>query len=138
MDRQFKFILITINNYSHDIATAFLIVSGLLMFILYSARNTLINSESVSLFFRLFKYIKYTIEGSLVWIIIAGVPRTIFYNEYEWSDYAGDLQVMVIAVKHVVMFTLVGLLIFCWIRLSTVFKMTLKPSHSPGNNHPYH
>lgn len=116
-------ILITINNYSHDIATAVLIVSGLLMFILYKGRHIFIRNNDKKLFSQVYKRIKYLAEGSLIWIIIAGIPRTVFYKQYEWSDLSGNLQIVAIIIKHIVMFVLVGMLSYYWIKLSKINKI---------------
>ena len=54
---------------------------------------------------------------ALVWIIIGGIPRTIFYKDFEWANAAGKGQVMALAVKHVVAFSFVGAGIAMWIGL---------------------
>ncbi len=105
-------------NYSHDIATALLAVSGAALAILWAtfpadagSATTLYAAEIYHNVTRLAKY-------SLWWILAAGVPRIIFYTEYEWSRRAGDLQVIAIVIKHIVMFLLVGTGLFFWARLS--------------------
>jgi hypothetical protein len=46
----------------------------------------------------------------------------LFYTQYEWSDAAGDLQVIAIIIKHVVMFLLVGTGLFYWSKLAKRVK----------------
>ncbi|RMF99880.1 MAG: hypothetical protein D6726_12230 [Nitrospirae bacterium] len=118
-------ILITLNNYSHDIATALLAVGGIMMYLLYRGRKRLLEDGGGVFFSRVYKKVKTIAEASLAWILIAGVPRTIFYKRYEWSDLSGDLQIVAIIIKHIVMFLLVGLLSFYWIRLSRINKSIL-------------
>ena len=115
-------VLLVLLNYSHDIATALLIVSGILMVLLYVKREDLTTGSSVSELADFYRINRLITEGSLLWILLAGVPRTVFYKRYEWSYLAGDLQVGAIVVKHIVMFTLVGGLIYYWIRLSRFIK----------------
>lgn len=115
-------VLIMTINYSHDIATAFLAVSGVAMWILSDSHNERV-SRSLDGFFikscfaatRIAKY-------SLIWILAAGFPRIVFYETYEWNDSAGDLQIAAIIVKHIVMFALVGAGIYHWARLERKTK----------------
>ena len=60
---------------------------------------------------------------SLIYILVAGVPRVIFYEEYEWSRIAGDLQIVAIIIKHVVMFLLVGTGFYFWIKLGKKVRL---------------
>ena len=101
-------------NYSHDIATALLAVSGACLWMLSSLYP---QEASISLeryFVAAYQGITRLAKLSLFWILAAGVPRIVFYTQYEWSDAAGDLQVIAIIIKHVVMFLLVGTGLFYW------------------------
>ncbi|MBI5641206.1 MAG: hypothetical protein HZA17_12360 [Nitrospirae bacterium] len=121
--------MIMVTNYSHDIATAFLAVSGLTMWLI-SRQHFVSESPEQELFFiRIYKGITRIAKDSLYWILLAGVPRVVFYMEYEWSDVAGRLQIVAIVIKHVVMFTLVGAGLFFWSRLSRRVKV-LKLKHN--------
>lgn len=112
-------VVLMVSNYSHDIATAFLAVSGVTMWLLSSIRGEAAwSSEADLLFIRTYEAVKKIARYSLEWIIIAGVPRIIFYREFEWSAMSGDLQVVAIIIKHVVMFTLVGGGLYYWSRLN--------------------
>lgn len=111
-------ILIMTINYSHDIATAFLAVSGMMMFFLSNMYPSSTGQESDLFFIRIYERIRKSARYSLEWILLAGVPRIIFYMQFEWSTMAGDLQVIAIIIKHIVMFLLVGTGIYYWIRLN--------------------
>lgn len=107
-----------VSNYSHDIATAFLAVSGVTMWLLTSIRGeTSWSSGADALFIRTYDIVRKMARYSLEWIVIAGVPRIIFYTEFEWSSLAGDLQVVAIIIKHIVMFVLVGGGLYYWSKL---------------------
>ena len=111
-----------VNNYSHDIATAALFVSGIMMWVL-TLRFPLAENDGINHYFiRVYKSITRLAKYSLIWVLAAGVPRIIFYREFEWSSKAGDLQVIAIAIKHVVMFSLVGTGIFLWLKLNRKVK----------------
>lgn len=117
MKGPFNVILMT-SNYSHDIATAFLAVSGIAMWILSKRLGEGGLEGSELLFISTYEGIKKIARYSLEWIVIAGVPRIIYYRQFEWSDMAGDLQVIAIIIKHIVMFAVVGSGLYYWVRLN--------------------
>ena len=105
-------------NYSHDIATALLAVSGAVLWMLSSLFPSEDSSGLERYFVAAYHGITRLAKLSLFWILAAGVPRIVFYTQYEWSDAAGDLQVIAIIIKHVVMFLLVGTGLFYWHKLA--------------------
>ena len=129
MQPAFAVVLMTI-NYSHDIATALLAASGAALWMLsrhYPANAT---PAAHRHFISLYVGITHIAKGSLVWILLAGVPRIIFYTRFEWSDLAGDLQIVAIAINHVVMFLLVGMGVHFWIKLGKLVKPLEHPDLS--------
>jgi type IV secretory pathway VirB2 component (pilin) len=115
-------VIIMTVNYSHDIATALLAVSGAAMWLIASHYPAGANSETSQYFTRIYRSITRMAKDSLIWILVAGVPRIYFYTEYEWSPAAGDLQVVAIIIKHIVMFLIVGTGLFYWIKLNKKVK----------------
>jgi hypothetical protein len=105
-------------NYSHDIATAFLAVSGMMMIFLSWMHSAADGKEADLFFIGTYQVIKRAARYSLEWILVAGVPRIYFYMQFEWSRLAGDLQIVAIIIKHVVMFLLVGVGAYYWVRLN--------------------
>lgn len=118
----FSTALIVTNNYSHDIATALLFVSGIMMWILSNEFSATKDGESELYFIGLHRNVTGLAKYSLIWVLAAGVPRITFYKEFEWSDMAGDLQIIAIIIKHIVMFLLVGTGIYYWHRLNRKAK----------------
>jgi hypothetical protein len=43
---------------------------------------------------------------SFVGIVVFGILRTVAYKSYEWSDAAGQGQILLLAIKHVI-FTII-------------------------------
>jgi len=104
-------------SYSHDMATALLAASGAGLWML-DRRYPDAPTPGAELFFtRVFHGITRLAKYSLIWIVAAGVPRILFYRDYEWADAAGDLQVIAIIIKHIVMFLIVGTGLFYWAKL---------------------
>jgi len=130
MDSLFDIALMT-NNYSHDIATAILAISGAAMWMLSRNYPESATQEMELYFVRIYQSITKMAKYSLIWILIAGVPRVTFYKQYEWSTTAGDLQVIAIMIKHIVMFLLVGTGLFYWSKLSRRVKL-LKIKNNTG------
>ncbi len=110
-------VAIMMNNYFHDVATAMLIATSFTLhaIVLIQAR---MNTPVATVFFlkthdkmvKLFRF-------ALWWVIIGGVPRTVFYTSFEWANAADKLQVPALMVKHVMIVTLVVWGIIAWRRL---------------------
>lgn len=85
-------------------------------------------SREASLFFlRTYDQMVKFFRFALWWIIIGGIPRTVFYTSFEWANAADKLQVPALMVKHVVMAVLVIWGVYAWRRLK-VKVATLRQS----------
>lgn len=114
-------------NYSHDIATAMLAVSALAMWIISRGMPVVPSIATEQYFLRLYGSITRMAKDSLIYILVAGVPRIYFYTDYEWATACGELQIVAIIIKHIVMFLLVGIGLYFWRRLGLqVRTITLK------------
>ncbi len=120
-------VLIMLNNYFHDVATALLAASGVTMWIVAKRYEKHRNTHTLPYFLELYKGITGLAKFSLYWILIGGVPRTIFYKDFEWANAAGREQVPALIVKHILAFTFVGTGAYLWLKLSKKIK-TLLPS----------
>src|SRR5512145_2450839 len=101
-----KHIVLMTLNYSHDIATALLAVSGIAMWLLSKNYPTGASVPTERFFIAAYRSVTRIAKDSLYYILIIGIPRVIFYLQYEWSDLAGDMQVVAVVIKHIVMFLL--------------------------------
>lgn len=111
-------VILMMNNYFHDVATALLLASGVAMWVIYRKFDDSDNPEMRRYFVRMYRSITFLARFSLVWIILAGIPRTIYYREFEWSQYAGRNQIPALIVKHVLAFTCVAAGAYVWVKLS--------------------
>ena len=118
-------IALMVSNYSHDIATAMLAVSAAAMYIISKSYPNVEDKSVDSYFFKLNGSINKIAKYSLLWILIAGVPRIVFFTSYEWYSGGGNMLIAAIIIKHVIMFTLVGIGLMHWGRLRKKVK-TLK------------
>ncbi len=110
--------IIVLSNYSHDIATAFLFISAVGLFLLSRVSRQVQSSADRRAIVKLFKKLTLMAKLSLGWVLLAGVPRVVFYRQLEWSRMAGQMQVVAIVIKHIFMFALVGTGVVHWRRLA--------------------
>jgi hypothetical protein len=115
-------ILIMLNNYFHDVATALLGASGVTMWIVVKRYEKFKGPETLPYFMSLYRSITRLAKFSLYWILIGGVPRTIFYKDLEWANMAGKGQVPALIAKHIIAFIIVGTGAYFWIKLNRKIK----------------
>ncbi len=111
-------IALMMNNYLHDVATALLASSAFALWTLlrrYDAEPR--SADAARLFLEIHRSLARLARLSLAWIVIGGIPRTIFYSEFEWANAAGRGQVAALVVKHVVAFAFVASGAFLWVKL---------------------
>lgn len=93
-------ILIIMNNYFHDVATATLISAAVIMWVLdRQARGGA--PESLAALARAYPTLTRFANAALAWVIVGGIPRVITFNTHDLGALRGDL-VPAIAVKHIV------------------------------------
>lgn len=123
-------VAIMMNNYFHDVATAMLIATSFTLHAIVRIQAAM-NSQVATVFFlktyaRMVKLFRF----ALWWVLIGGVPRTIFYTSFEWANAADKMQVPALMVKHVMIVTLVVWGIIAWRRLKlkvAVLRESLPP-----------
>ena len=108
-------ILVMLNNYLHDLATAVFAVSALTAWFLL--RSQAARSAPDALRPVIDSLVKVGIF-SLVWTLAGGVVRSLAFRRYEWMEAAGRSQVPVLIVKHIILVTLVitGLIVLHRVR----------------------
>lgn len=112
-------IAIMMNNYFHDVATALLAASAVLMIVLVRALGDTPSPDVALFVVRLYPKMTLVAKVALVWILVGGVPRTLFFTRVELATGVGTTGIAVaLAVKHVIMFALVVLGAIEWRRLA--------------------
>ncbi len=111
-------IALMMNNYFHDVATALLIASAFALWVMlrrYDAAPR--GADAARYFLDLHRSMARLARFSLAWIVLGGIPRTIWYGDFEWANAAGRGQVVALVVKHVVAFGFVAGGAVLWARL---------------------
>lgn len=111
-------IIIMMNNYFHDVATALLLASGVAFWIIMKRLGATKDEAVLRYFLALHQGMTRLANAALVWIVVGGIPRTMFYAEFEWANAAGKGQVPALLAKHVLFFVLVGAGAWIWIRVN--------------------
>lgn len=119
-------VLIVMNNYFHDVATAMLLASALILLVLYRAAKRE-GGASHAWLAGLYPHLTRVAWGSLLWIIIGGIPRTIFFQEVEWNlaDPSNKYLFTALMVKHAFMWVAVALGVILWVRVRKLSKDAL-------------
>lgn len=110
-------VLVMMNNYFHDVASAMLIIAVLFMvFMTKEIENT--SSSDVKLYFsNIYKKMSHVIGGTVIFIFMAGIVRTFTYKDFEWANAVGAEQVPAIIVKHLIILFFVVYGIIGWVKL---------------------
>ena len=108
-------ILVAINNYFHDFATAVIIIGTYVMWLMlgYAAKTggKGLSSSVAALYPRLL----HVTGGTLALLLMAGIVRSFTYKWFEWVEALGMAQILVLVFKHVFMFAIVGYGIYVWV-----------------------
>jgi hypothetical protein len=118
-------ILIILNNYFHDVATATLLSSAVILYVLGRQAKSGGAGERRALA-RAYRTLTWFAIGALAWIVLGGIPRTIFLNEYEFIPAQTNGIVADLVVKHFLLVTAVALGSIMWLRLGKVAKAELE------------
>jgi len=110
-------VAIMMNNYFHDMATGLLVGSGFALHAIIRIVKTQNTPEATLFFLKTNRQMVKLFKFALWWVILGGVPRTIFYTSFEWANAADKLQIPALAVKHVMMFAVVVWGITAWRRM---------------------
>jgi hypothetical protein len=122
-------VILMMNNYFHDVATALLLASGIAIWIIYKKFGDSDKPDVREYFLKLYGSMTFLVKFSLAWIILGGIPRTYFYTEFEWSHYAGRSQIPALIVKHILAFLFVAAGAYLWINIRKKVK-EIKESNS--------
>jgi hypothetical protein len=110
-------VAIMMNNYFHDMATGLLVGSGFALHAIIRIVKTMNTPEAILFFLKTNRHMVKLFKFALWWVVLGGVPRTIFYTSFEWANAADKLQVPALAVKHVMMFAAVVWGVTAWRRM---------------------
>lgn len=119
-------VAVIMNNYFHDVATAFLFASALIMWGLVRRAERTGGAAVEGLRCARPMLTKLAI-GALAWIVVGGIPRTIFFTRVEYDPGKVPGLVVALGVKHALMFTAVAVGVWLWRRADRLLRSPESP-----------
>ncbi|OGP34317.1 MAG: hypothetical protein A2X87_01415 [Deltaproteobacteria bacterium GWC2_42_51] len=116
-------ILVMLNDYFHDFATAVVIVLSYTMMLLVRYVQKDIQKDSIAFLFAIYPKAVHISGGLVILLLMAGIVRAFTYSQYEWNQMVGNDQVWLIIVKHIVMFSVFGYGLYLWVKMHKVLKL---------------
>ena len=110
-------VAVMMNNYLHDMATGLMVGSGFALHAILKIQSAANTPEGTLFFLKTNRAMVKLFKFALWWVILGGVPRTIFYASFEWANAADKMQIPALAVKHIMMFTAVVWGSIAWRRM---------------------
>lgn len=124
-------VLIIINNYFHDVATAMLLASAVIVWLLGRKAES-DGPQACRWFADSYKVLSKIAVWSIVWIVVGGVPRTIWFQQVEWNlaDPSNKYLFTALMIKHALMwgFVLVGGIM--WWRMRAIARAAMAAQDS--------
>lgn len=111
-------VVVMMNNYFHDLATATLLSSAVAALMLLRLLGPDPRPDALAFVLRLYPALTRLAKVALAWIILGGIPRAIYFQRLEWWDAAQKGVIPALGAKHMLMFTVVGLGAWQWRLLS--------------------
>ena len=119
-------VAVMMNNYFHDMATGLMVGSGFALHVILRIQASMDTPVATLFFLKTNSHMKKLFKFALWWVLLGGVPRTIFYVSFEWASSAEKLQIPALAVKHVMMFTAVVWGIYAWRRMQAKVDLLME------------
>lgn len=91
---------ILLNNFLHDFSAAGWLFGSVLLWAILKKRSQFENSTRFAN--SMTKTVLYLMNISVVGIIVFGIIRAVAYKSFEWSVEAGNGQLTLLIVKHVI------------------------------------
>ncbi len=115
-------LLIILNNFFHDLASAMWFCGTLTLLALLRAGKQDGHPEVAAFSRQLFRRVSKVTNVSLAAVVLGGVVRAINYQEYEWLPALGRDQVGLLVVKHILLTGIVVGGIYLQVRMARQFR----------------
>ncbi len=106
METDILAILVLLNNFLHDFCAAGWVFGAVILWSVLPSKIPTGDSGTIAV--KLLGTVLVLMRLSVIGIVLFGLLRTVAYRTYEWNEAAGDSQVLLLIIKHVI-FTLIFL-----------------------------
>ena len=120
-------VFLLMNNYFHDVATALLAASGAVLGIIVVKYGTAGDEAARKYFSRVYAGTVSLARFTLFWILLCGVPRTLYFRTFEWKNALDHNQVPALIIKHVLALAFVAIGAYLWSRYSRRAAAIIEP-----------
>lgn len=110
-------ILITLNNFLHDLASAVWFCGTLIIFFTVMEGVKSYKADVNNFVVKIYKKFLWITNISLAIVILGGSIRAFNYKKYEWAEALGRDQIFLLIVKHILWGLIVMAGIFLQIKL---------------------
>ena len=93
--------LVLLNNFLHDFSAAGWLFGSVLLWSMM--RKDISNPETGRFLSDSLKTVLFLMRLSLAGIVVFGIVRTLAYKTYEWNAAAGQSQITLLIIKHVIL-----------------------------------
>lgn len=100
-------ILITLNNFIHDLAAAMWLCGTLIIYVIVKRGLEIDQAEATNFVRRVYKTFSRVTNLSLAVVLLGGVVRAFAYRKYEWAPALGRDQVTLLVIKHILLAVIV-------------------------------
>lgn len=114
-------VALILNNYFHDVATAVLLSSAVVMWVVGS-RARVDGLDALRWFASMYPALSKLALGAIVWIIVGGIPRMIFFAQLEWDPALAGGLVPALTVKHLIFVAVIGAGAAMWLRMRSMVR----------------
>lgn len=112
-------ILVLLNNFLHDFSAAGWIFCTVMLWQVLRKKG---DGEGRIIFIHLLRINRLLMQISLGGIIVFGVIRALAYKTYEWNAAAGEGQITLLIVKHVILTVVFVLGVIFYTRAGKIVK----------------
>lgn len=113
-------VVIVFNNYFHDLATG--VFFGCAVALWGIGRAAERARDGFALLQPVYEALSKALWLSLAWVLVAGVPRTVFFPRYEFIPALEKGLVIELVLKHVVLVSAVTFGLFQWWKTTSHFR----------------
>ncbi|MCK4535676.1 MAG: hypothetical protein KAT93_01610 [Desulfuromonadales bacterium] len=120
-------LLIILNNFCHDLASAMWFCGTLTMVALLRAGEKNSHPEVMAFSQQVFRRLAKITNVSLALVLLGGVVRAFNYQQYEWLPALGRDQIVLLVVKHILLTGIVVGGIYLQVRLARKMREYQNP-----------
>lgn len=113
-------VLVLLNNFLHDFFAAGWLFTTIILWTVLRTKNS-IDKNSITAI-KVIKTSLTLMRFSLAGIIIFGIFRALAYRQYEWSSKAGQSQITLLIVKHIILLAFVVLGVMVYLKAKKTVK----------------